>query len=160
MEEFKDERGSFARQYCKKEFEAQGINFDVCQCNISKNYQKGVLRGLHYSEKPYPEGKCVSCVKGKCFDVFVDLRKESKSYLKWLGFELSEDDNKMLYIPPYCAHGFQTLTDNTVLYYQLSEFFTEESYVGIRYNDPKISIEWKNMDNLIINERDKSYKLL
>lgn len=160
LNEFKDERGSFARQYCKKEFEKQGIDFNICQCNISKNYKKGVLRGLHYSKEPYPEGKIVSCLRGKCFDVFVDLRKDSKTYLKWLGFELSEDNCKMLYIPPYCAHGFQTLTENTVLYYQLSEFFMPEYYAGVRYNDPKLSIEWKISDNLVINERDQSYDLL
>lgn len=160
LDEFKDERGSFARQFCKKELAKSGIDFDVKQCNISKNYKAGTIRGLHFQKDPYLEVKLVSCFKGACFDVIVDLRKDSATYLQWQGFELSEDNNKMLYIPANCAHGFQTLVDDTVLYYQLGEFFMPEYYDGIRYNDPKIGIEWRKTDNLIINERDKNYELL
>lgn len=161
LDEFKDERGSFARQFCQKEFENIGVNFNLKQCNISKNYKKGVLRGMHYQKAPYTENKIVSCFKGACFDVIVDLRKDSETYLEWEAYELSEDNNKMLYIPANCAHGFQVLLNDTVLFYQIDEFFMPEYYDGIRYNDPKVNITWIKMDNdLIINERDKNYALL
>lgn len=159
-EPFFDERGTFARQFCKKEFQKNGIGFDVCQCNISKNLKKGTLRGLHYQKEPYPESKIVSCFQGAFFEVIVDLREDSPTYLQWESFELTEDNNKMIYIPPNCAHGFQTLVDNTTVYYQLGNYFKEECYDGLRWNDPKIGIEWPIKDNVIINERDNSYKLL
>lgn len=160
MEESVDERGSFARQFCKKELAQYGIDFDIKQCNISKNYKAGVLRGLHYQKKPNPEIKMISCIKGSCFDVIVDLRKDAHTYLKWLSFELSENNNKILYIPHNCAHGFQTLSNDTVVYYQLSEYYHPQYYSGIRWNDPKIGIKWPECDKRIINERDKNYKLL
>jgi dTDP-4-dehydrorhamnose 3,5-epimerase len=156
FEEHSDERGIFAKQFCKKEFES--ISFDIKQCNISKNYKKGTLRGLHYQKAPYEEVKLVSCFKGKCFDVIVDLRPNSPTYLKWDGAELTE--NKSMYIPALCAHGFQTLEDDTILYYQLGEYFMPEHYAGIRWNDPKIGIKWHETENLIMNERDKNYELL
>lgn len=160
LEEFKDERGTFARQFCKNELKEHGINFEICQCNISKNYKKNTLRGMHYQKAPYLEPKLVSCTKGAFYDVIVDLRKDSPTYLKWQGFELTEDNNKILYIPPMFAHGFQTLKENTVVYYQIGEFFHPEYYDGIRYNDPKIGIEWKDLGEPIMNERDKNYELL
>ena len=161
LDEYRDERGTFARQFCKNELKKYGINFNICQCNISKNFKKNTLRGMHYQKTPYPEPKIASCLKGKVFDVMVDLRQDSPTYLKWLGFELSENDNKMLYIPPMFAHGFQTLEDNTTIYYQLGEFFVPEYYSGIRYNDPKIGIRWQDFGyNPIMNERDKNYELI
>jgi len=160
MEEHSDERGSFARQFCKKEMSKYGIAFDIKQCNISKNYKSGVLRGLHCQKNPYPETKMVSCVKGSCFDVIVDLRKDSPTYLKWQSFILSENNNKILYIPGECAHGFQTLEDNTVLYYMAGEYFMPEYCSGIRWNDPKIGVKWPECKNRIMNARDKNYELL
>jgi dTDP-4-dehydrorhamnose 3,5-epimerase len=160
LEEHIDERGSFARQFCKKEFAAVGIDFDIKQCNISKNNKAGTLRGLHYQKEPYSEIKIVQCVKGSCFDVIVDVRQDSPTYLKWLSFELSERNNRMLYIPPGAAHGFQTLEDDTTLFYQLGEFFMPDYYKGIRWNDPKIGIKWPDCANRIINERDKNYEFL
>ena len=161
LEEFRDERGTFARQFCKNEFAKYDIDFNICQCNISKNYKKNTIRGLHYQKAPYLEPKLVSCLQGSFYDVIVDLRKDSPTYLKWQGFELSEKNNKMLYIPPMFAHGFQTLEDNTMVYYQLGEFFQPEYYDGLRYNDPKIGIEWKDFGaEPIMNERDKNYELL
>lgn len=160
LEPYEDERGSFVRQFCAEEFKKAGIDFNICQCNISTNKQKGTIRGMHYQKEPYSEKKIVSCIKGKVYDVIVDLRKNSKTYLKWLSFELSENDNKILYIPPLVAHGFQTLVDDTTVYYQLGEFFKSDFYDGIRYNDPKIGIEWKNIKPVIINERDRNYRLL
>lgn len=160
LEEFKDERGSFARQFCKKEFTNAGIDFEVCQCNLSKNYKAGVLRGMHTTIQPHAEAKIVSCYKGSVYDVIVDVRKDSKTYLQWQGFELTEDNNKMLYVPPFCAHGFQTLEDNTVIYYQMGEYFANEFYAGVRWNDPKIGIVWPECQNRIINERDRTYELI
>ena len=107
------------------------------------------------------EPKIVSCQQGKFYDVIVDLRKESPTYLKWIGVEISDENNKMLYIPPMFAHGFQTLMDNTTVYYQLGEFFKPEYYAGLRYNDPKIEIKWKDFGfEPITNERDRNYELL
>ncbi len=115
---------------------------------------------MHYQAEPFAENKIISCVRGACFDVFVDLRKESPTYLKWLGFELSQSNKNMLLIPKNCAHGFQTLVDNTVLYYQIDEFYQPDYGRGLRYNDPKIGINWPSTEKLIINERDKNYALL
>lgn len=160
LEPYEDERGSFARQFCADEFKKAGIDFNICQCNISTNKHKGTIRGMHYQKEPYPEKKLVSCIRGKVYDAIVDLRKNSKTYLKWLTFELSENDNKILYIPPLIAHGFQTLVDDTTVYYQLGEFFKSDYYDGIRYNDPKVGIEWKKIEPVIMNERDRNYRLL
>ena len=159
-EEFKDERGSFSRQFCINEMKEYGINFDIKQCNVSKNKHRGVLRGMHYQKYPYPEIKMVSCLKGGVYDVIVDIRPNSKSYLKWIGTELTEENNKMLYIPAGVAHGFQSLTDDSVVYYQLGEFFFFFFYSGIRWDDPKLNIYWPACERRIINERDKSYELL
>lgn len=159
-EEFKDERGSFSRQFCKREMQKFGIDFDIKQCNVSKNIQMGVLRGMHYQKQPYPEIKMVSCLKGGVFDVIADIRPDSGTYLQWIGTELTEDNNKMLYIPAGVAHGFQTLTENSVVYYQLGEFFMPDYYSGVRWNDPKLNIKWPECAKRIINERDANYALL
>lgn len=159
LNEFKDDRGSFARQFCKKELAQYGIDFDIKQCNLSKNYKVGVLRGMHYQKEPYPEIKMVSCFKGAIYDVLVDIRKDSPTYLKWTGIELTESNNSSLYIPSGVAHGFQTLKDDSVVYYQLSEFFMPEYYSGVRWDDPAFGIKWPECSNRIINERDKNYEL-
>lgn len=159
MEPFLDERGSFARQFCKRELKAHGLDFDICQCNLSENTHKGTLRGIHYQKAPHPEIKIVSCLQGRFFDVVVDVRPGSPTYLQHISLELAAHDGKMLYIPPYCAHGFQTLEDHSLVYYQLGNFFYPQSYTGLRYNDPKLNIHWP-LENPIINERDKNYDLL
>lgn len=156
---FLDERGFFARQFCKKELKENGLDFNVCQCNLSGNIKKGTLRGLHYQKNPKPEIKIVSCLKGSVYDVVVDVRPGSPTYLQHISIELSAKSGKMLYIPPLCAHGFQTLEDDTLVYYQLGEFFYPEFYTGLRYNDPKLNIVWP-IQNPIMNERDKNYALL
>ncbi len=158
-EPFKDPRGSFARQFCQKELAQHGLSFEIRQCNLSGNTHRGTLRGLHYQKNPWPEIKIVSCFKGEIFDVVVDLRPGSPTYLKHISAILSEENGYMLYIPPLMAHGFQTLRDDTTVYYQLGEFFHPEAYDGLRYNDPKLCIEWP-LPNPIMNERDKNYALL
>ena len=162
LEEFKDERGTFARQFCRNEFRNKiGIEISLCQCNISKNFKKNTIRGLHYQKEPFLEPKIVSCLQGSFYDVIVDVRPDSPTYLQWQGLELSESNGKMLYIPPNFAHGFQTLQDNTTVYYQLGEFFQPNCYAGLRWNDPKIGIIWQEFDSApIMNERDKNYELL
>ena len=158
-EPFRDERGSFARQFCRRELAAHGLDFVICQCNLSGNTRRGTLRGMHYQKEPWPEIKIVSCLQGAVYDVVVDLRPDSPTYLQHIATELSAENGRMLYIPPLCAHGFQTLQDNSVMYYQLGEFFHPEAYDGVRYNDPKLGIAWP-VENPILNERDKNYALL
>lgn len=154
-----DERGFFARQFCRRELAAHGLDFDIKQCNLSGNTRRGTLRGMHYQKDPYPEIKVVSCLRGAIWDVVVDLRPNSPTYLQHIATELSAQNGRMLYIPPMCAHGFQTLEDDTWIYYQLGEFFYPQAYSGVRYNDPKLNITWP-IANPIINERDKNYDLL
>ncbi|MBO5911296.1 MAG: dTDP-4-dehydrorhamnose 3,5-epimerase family protein, partial [Elusimicrobiaceae bacterium] len=160
LEPHTDERGFFARQFCHQELAAKGLDFDIKQCNLSGNLYKGTLRGMHYQKEPFPEIKLVSCLQGSFFDVLVDLRPNSPTYLKYVYAELSAANHKMLYIPPLVAHGFQTLEDNTVVYYQLGEFFHPEAYAGVRWNDPKLNIPWPPCNHRIINERDNNYALL
>ena len=160
LEPSADVRGTFARQFCKKEFKNHGIDFEVCQCNLSTNYKKGTLRGLHYQKGVYSESKIVSCIKGALYDVIVDLREDSPTYLHAQGVELSEDNNRMLYIPQGFAHGFQTVKDNTVVYYQMGNYFEPQQAFGLRWNDQKFAIKWPECEHRIINERDNSYELL
>ena len=158
LEPIEDERGNFTRAFCYNEFKKVGIDFKVRQCNRSFNHKKGTIRGMHWQIEPYGEGKLVSCQKGAIYDVIADVRKDSPSYLKWYGVELTEDNYNMLYIPPYVAHGYQTLVDNTTVFYQVSEFFQPDYYGVVRYNDPAFNIEWKDIKPVTISERDKNYQ--
>ena len=160
MAPYIDERGSFMRQFCVNELKNAGIEFNIKQCNISTNNFAGTVRGMHYQLGEYPENKIVTCISGKIYDVLVDIRKDSPTYMKWIGTELSEKNYKILYIAAGIAHGFCTLEDNSTVYYQLDEFFHSECYDGIRWNDPKIGIKWPKFDEYIINNRDQSYKLI
>lgn len=157
LEPHEDERGSFARQFCRHELAAAGIDFEIKQCNVSRNVHAGTLRGMHYQKEPYPEIKLVSCLKGAFYDAIVDLRKDSPTYLKWMSAELTEQNGVMIYIPSGVAHGFQTLVDDTTVYYQLGEFFMPEYYSGVRWNDPAFGIVWPECANRLINERDANY---
>lgn len=157
QESMTDERGSFARQFCKNELATAGIAFDIKQCNISKNNYAGTLRGLHYQKDPYPEIKMVSCLSGSMFDVIVDLRQNSPTYLKWCAITLEGLDGKSIYIPAGVAHGFQTLTDDTTVFYQLGEFFMPGFYSGVRWNDPAFGIKWPECHHRTICERDRNY---
>ena len=159
LEPHEDERGSFARQFCRHELAAAGIDFEIKQCNVSRNVHAGTLRGMHYQKEPYPEIKLVSCLKGAFYDVIVDLRKDSPTYLKWMSAELTEQNGAMIYIPSGVAHGFQTLVDDTTVYYQLGEFFMPEYYSGVRWNDPAFGIVWPECATRLINERDANYAL-
>lgn len=139
---FNDDRGFFMESYKKSEFFANGINVDFCQDNHSKS-SKGVLRGLHYQKAPKQQAKLVRCVKGKIFDVAVDIRKSSPTFSKWVGVELSEDNKFMLYIPEGFAHGFVVLSDSAELMYKTSCEYSKEHDCGIRWNDQNINIDWR-----------------
>ena len=155
-EPIRDERGFFARTWCKKEFSGHGLNPNLAQCNTSFNKKRGTLRGMHYQAAPFAEAKLVRCTMGAIYDVIIDIRKESETYLKWFACELTAQNRKMLYVPEGFAHGFQTLEDNTEVFYQMSESYHEEYARGIRWNDPAFSIIWLANVNLI-SERDSSY---
>ena len=158
LDPLEDERGFFARSFCKREFEEHGLNPSVAQSNISYNKKKGTLRGMHYQVAPYEEAKLVSCIRGAIYDVIIDLRADSSSYCQWFAVELSGENYKMLYIPEGFVHGFQTLEDNTVVFYQMSEFYHPECARGVRWDDPAFGIKWPEEPTLI-GERDKGYSL-
>lgn len=151
-----DERGFFARTFCQEEFKAHGLNFRVVQCNISFNKKRGTLRGMHYQIAPYQEAKLVRCTRGAIYDVIIDLRPESPTFKQWIAVELTAENRRMLYVPEGFAHGFQTLEDNTEVFYQMSEFYHPECARGVRWDDPAFGIEWPIITP-ILSERDRSY---
>lgn len=149
-----DERGFFARTWCRKEFEQHGLNSDWVQCSISYNKRKGTLRGMHYQVAPFAETKLVRCTMGAIYDVIIDLRPDSKTYRHWISAELSAENRKMIYIPQGFAHGFQTLVDNTEVFYQMSEFYAPEYARAVRWNDPQFKILWPDSDRAM-SEKDQ-----
>ncbi|HJZ13556.1 MAG TPA: dTDP-4-dehydrorhamnose 3,5-epimerase [Acidobacteriota bacterium] len=157
VERLQDERGFFVRTFCREEFEKHGLNIRVVQCNVSYNRKKGTLRGMHYQLAPYSEAKLVTCVAGSIYDVVSDLRPESPTYCKWLAIELSAcPPRSMLYIPENFAHGFQTLADDTEVFYQMSESYHPDSARGLRWDDPAFDIAWP-AGNRIVSQRDQSF---
>lgn len=156
-ESLTDERGLFARTYCRDEFAAHGLNTSWMQCNVSYNRLKGTLRGMHWQADPHGEVKLVRCTRGAAFDVIVDMRPASPTYRKWVGVELSADSRRAVYIPAGFAHGFQTLTDETELFYQMSAFYHPESARGARWDDPLLAINWPAEERRIIAARDLAF---
>lgn len=155
-ERLEDERGFFARSFCQKEFALHGLKSNLVQCNISFNKKKGTLRGMHYQVAPHEEAKLVRCTKGAIYDVIVDLRPNSSTFKQWLGIELISESYQMIYIPEGFAHGFQTLENNTEVFYQMSEFYHPECARGIKWNEPTFGIEWP-ADDRIISTKDCQY---
>lgn len=151
-----DERGSFARCWCRKEFEDTGLNPKLVQCSTSFNSRKGTLRGLHYQAPPYAEAKLVRCTRGSIYDVVVDLRPDSRTYRAWVGVCLTAANRNMVYVPEGCGHGFLTLDDETEVFYQMSEFYNPESARGVRWNDRAFQIIWPG-EVSVISERDLTY---
>jgi dTDP-4-dehydrorhamnose 3,5-epimerase len=151
-----DERGFFARTWCREEFQANGLNPTLAQGNISFNHRRGTLRGLHYQAAPHQEAKLVRCTRGAIWDVAVDLRPGSPTYLAWSGAELTDGNRAMLYVPEGCAHGFLTLTDAAEVTYQMSAPYAPDAARGVRWDDPAFGIEWPG-EVLVINQRDASY---
>jgi dTDP-4-dehydrorhamnose 3,5-epimerase len=159
VETKKDNRGEFFRVIGMDELKQINHTKEFVQVNRSVNYKKGTLRGMHFQNPPHAEIKIVQCIKGKVFDAIVDLRRNSETFLKWAGVELSEENRNMIYIPEGFAHGFQTLEDNSELIYFHTEFYTPESEDAICFSDPLINIEWK-IPVAVISDRDKSIPLL
>jgi len=152
-----DERGFFARAWCRNEFEAHGLVPRILQSNLSFSRKAGTLRGMHYQAPPFEESKVVQCIKGTLYDVIIDLRPDSPTFKKWIAVELAEDNNLMLYAPRGFAHGFMTLRDNTKAFYHVSEFYSPGSERGIRWDDPQFAIEWPRRENLVISEKDRNW---
>jgi dTDP-4-dehydrorhamnose 3,5-epimerase len=155
-EKLVDERGFFARSFCVKEFEKHGLNPGLVQCNISFNHKKGTLRGMHYQKAPCAEAKLVRCTQGALYDVIIDLRRDSKTYLQNYGVRLDARNRLMLFIPEGFAHGFITLEDETEVFYQMSEFFSPQHAAGFRWDDPSFGIQWP-IELEVISERDRNY---
>ena len=159
IERVEDERGFFARTWDKNEFIERNLDYEFIQSSVSRNSKKGTFRGMHFQGKPYDETKIVRCTKGKIFDVIIDLRSNSKTFKKWFAIELSEDNHRMLYIPKGFAHGFQTLEDNSEVFYQNSEIHMPEFERGVRFDDPFFNIEWP-INEKIVSEKDRSWPLV
>jgi dTDP-4-dehydrorhamnose 3,5-epimerase len=156
LEPIHDDRGFFARSWCRNEFQAHGLNPKLVQCNISFNRPRGTLRGMHYQTPPYAEAKLVRCTQGSIYDVVVDLRPQSPTFKNWVAVILTAQNRSALYIPEGCAHGFLTTKDETEVFYQMSEFYNAESARGVRWNDPAFQIHWPEKVE-VISERDRSY---
>jgi dTDP-4-dehydrorhamnose 3,5-epimerase len=154
-----DARGTFARAFCAREFAAAGLTGSFVQANISANLRAGIVRGLHFQNAPHREVKLVQCVKGSVYDVIVDIRKESATYLQWAGIELSDSNGAMIYVPAGFAHGYQTLSDGANVLYLVSEFYTPEAESGLRYNDPELGIKWP-LAVSDLSEKDGQWPLL
>lgn len=154
-----DDRGLFARTFCAREFRSRGLPEAFVQCNTSWNALKGTLRGLHYQLSPSCEAKLVRCTAGSLWDVIVDLRPDSPTYLQHLGVELTATNRRALYIPKMFAHGFQTLEDGTEVFYQMSEFYAPELATGLRHDDPKLGIAWP-LPITAISDTDRAWPLL
>ena len=142
IEPREDERGFFTRSWCEDEFKKYGLNPRLAQCNISFNKKRGTLRGMHYQVAPFTEAKLVRCTMGAIYDVIIDLRPDSPTFKQWISVELTAVNHRALYIPEDFAHGFQTLMDNTEVFYQMSEFYHPECARGVRWDDPMFSVKW------------------
>lgn len=151
-----DERGFFARTWCRLEFEQTGLNSDLVQCSISYNPHRHTLRGMHYQAAPYEEAKLVRCSRGAIYDVVVDLRPESRTFTQWFGVTLTAEDRNMIYIPAGCAHGLLTLQDDCEIFYQMSQFYCVDAARGVRWDDPAFGISWPAEPRLI-SDRDRTY---
>ena len=160
LEPIEDERGFFSRGWCRREFEEHGLKADLCQCNISGNKKAGTLRGMHYQKPPYAETKFIRCVRGSVYDVIIDLRKGSDTYMKWEGVELTAENRKGLYVPEGFAHGYITLEDDSEVLYLTTEFYNHDSEDAVRWDDPAIGIvwPWNSMGSLIISEKDRKHR--
>ena len=157
IEKILDNRGFFARTMDLEKNEELGIESNIVQSSISFNIKKGTLRGMHFQVKPFEEAKYVRCTKGKIFDVIVDLRENSKTFQKWISVELSEENHRILYIPKGFAHGFQTLVDNTEVFYEITQVFNPKYARGFRYDNKKFGIKWP-LTVSVISEKDESFE--
>jgi dTDP-4-dehydrorhamnose 3,5-epimerase len=158
LERREDSRGFFARGFCQNEFRAHGLKPTVAQGNIASNINAGTLRGMHFQYPPAAESKLVRCTRGAIYDIIVDLRPESSTYLQHIGVELNEDNQRALYVPERFAHGYQTLTDKTDTSYLVGEFYTPDAEGGLLYDDPSLKLNWP-LPVSVISEKDQKFPL-
>jgi dTDP-4-dehydrorhamnose 3,5-epimerase len=156
-ERFEDERGFLARSFSEQEFKNHGLNPRMAECNISFSRKRYTLRGMHFQNAPFAQAKLVRCTKGAIYDVIIDLRPDSPTFKQWIGEELTAENRRLLYVPEGFAHGFQTLEENTEVFYQMTNVYNRDSEGGVRWNDPVFAIEWPAGVGLTINERDRTY---
>ncbi len=159
LETFRDERGLFARTYCQREFETIGHHREFVQFNHSRTKETGTVRGMHFQHPPHAEIKLIRCIRGRVYDVIVDLRKGSPTFLKHIGLELSEENMRMIYVPEGFAHGFQTLEDNTELIYHHTAFYAPRSEGGFSFNDPTVGINWP-LPATVVSDKDRNQEAL
>ena len=155
-ERIHDQRGFFARTWCRRDFEERGLNASVAQCNLSCSARRGTLRGMHYQKAPHAEAKLIRCASGAIHDVIIDLRPSSETYGRHFGIRLDPSDDRMLYVPEGFAHGFVTLENETTVFYQMSEFYEPSAAAGVRWNDPAFGIDWP-IEPTTMAERDRTY---
>lgn len=151
-----DERGFFARIFCAREFASRGLASDLVQTNMSYSAERGTMRGLHYQEAPHQEAKLIRCTRGAVFDVVVDVRPESTTFMEWMGVELTAKNRRMVYVPEGCAHGMLTLVADTEVFYPVSDFYSPDVEQGIRYDDPAFNIDWP-IDVRVISSKDRTW---
>ena len=154
---FRDDRGLFAITWAAKDFGPRGLDTRIAQCNVSKNKTKGTIRGMHFQTAPFEEAKIVRSTRGAVFDVAVDLRRESPAFRQWVGIELTADSHRQIYVPPGCAHGYQTLTENAEIVYFVSAPYSPPHQRGVRWDDPAFGIVWPLGAPVVINDRDRTY---
>lgn len=157
LELLEDDRGFFARTFCMKEFEEHGLATFTAQCNLSFNHQAGTLRGMHYQLPPAAEAKLVRCLRGAIYDVIIDLRPDSPTFMQHFGVHLDDENRTALYVPPLFAHGYQALTDGAEVSYQVSEFYTPGQERGLRYDDPAFDIDWP-LEVSVLSPKDASWQ--
>jgi dTDP-4-dehydrorhamnose 3,5-epimerase len=158
LEKVHDERGFFARTFCEQEFEKHGLRTRFMQAGISRSPKRGTLRGMHYQVSPHAEAKLVRCTAGAIYDVVLDLRPGSATHRQWIAMELTAENHTILYVPEGCAHGFQTLRDDTEVSYQMSRPYNAEAARGVRYDDAAFSILWPETENRILSNRDRLFE--
>lgn len=157
LEPIRDRRGFFSRVICHREFDALGLITDFVQANLTFSEKRGTLRGMHYQIAPHKEIKLVRCTRGAVYDVIVDMRPDSPTYLQWLSLELNADNRRMIYIPGEFAHGYMTLQDETEVFYEVGQFYAPEYERGFRWNDPAVNIEWPEIEPLILSNKDQTW---
>lgn len=158
IKSFDDDRGLFARSFCAQEFEKHGLDPAVLQCNLSFNHKAGTIRGMHWQDETAPEPKFVRCIRGAIWDCVIDLRSGSETYGRHFGVELTADNRRALVVPALCAHGYQTLADNSEVLYQVGAFYTPAAERGLRYDDPTFQIAWPD-DVRVVSEKDRNWPL-
>jgi dTDP-4-dehydrorhamnose 3,5-epimerase len=157
IEPREDERGFFARAWAEEEFARHGLDTRVVHCNVSFNHRRGTLRGMHFQRAPHAEVKLIRCTRGAIFDVIVDLRPDSRTHRRWVGVELTDENRRMLYIPEGFAHGYQTVVDGTETFYQVSAAYAPDFEGGVRWDDPAFAIEWPDVEERLISEKDRNW---